>query len=200
MSRPLVLLLGDQLSLDVASLRDLPNDAVIALCEVAAEGSYVPHHPQKIALIFSAMRHFAAELRDSGHRVHYSALDDPDNTQALITEAERLAELYNCNEIRVARPGEWRLWQAMRERQHAALTWQLIEDDRFFTTPEDFASWSAGRKAPRMEHFYREQRRRTGLLMEDTQPAAARWIQVGRGFVRGLRGHAGAPWGRWDSR
>ena len=175
MPRPLVLLLGDQLSLDVASLRDLPNDAVIALCEVAAEGSYVPHHPQKIALIFSAMRHIAAELRDSGHRVHYSALDDPDNTQALITEAERLAELYDCNEIRVARPGEWRLWQAMRERQHAALAWQLIEDDRFFTTPEDFASWSAGRKAPRMEHFYREQRRRTGLLMEDTQPAGGQW-------------------------
>lgn len=33
MSRPLVLLLGDQLSHDMASLRDLPDGAVVALCD-----------------------------------------------------------------------------------------------------------------------------------------------------------------------
>ncbi|MDW7747443.1 cryptochrome/photolyase family protein [Halomonas sp.] len=175
MSRPLVLLLGDQLSHTMASLRDLPDDTVVALCEVAAEGTYVPHHPQKIALILSAMRHFAAELRDRGHRVHYSALDDPDNAQGLVDEAERLAVLYSCDEVRVVRPGEWRLWQVMREREDAALPWRLIEDDRFFTTPEDFAAWARKRKAPRMEHFYRMMRQRTGLLMEDGKPAGGRW-------------------------
>ncbi|MGM0535968.1 MAG: cryptochrome/photolyase family protein [Pseudomonadota bacterium] len=175
MARPLVLLLGDQLSHDLASLRHLPEDAVIALCEVSAEGTYVPHHPQKIALILSAMRHFAAELRERGLRVHYSALDDPDNTQTLVDEAERLADLHDCDEVRVVRPGEWRLWQAMCERQDAARPWYLIEDDRFFTTPEEFADWAEGRKAPRMEHFYREQRRRTGLLMEGDTPAGGQW-------------------------
>jgi deoxyribodipyrimidine photolyase-related protein len=175
MSRPLVLLLGDQLSHDMASLRDLPEDAVVALCEVKEEGRYVPHHPQKIALILSAMRHFAAELRDKGHRVHYSTLDDPDNVQELVGEAERLADLYGCDEVRVVRPGEWRLWQAMHERRGASLPWQLIEDDRFFTTPEEFAAWAWVRKAPRMEHFYREQRRRTGLLMEGAEPAGGQW-------------------------
>ena len=175
MSRPLVLLLGDQLSHEMSSLRDLPDNAVIALCEVTAEGTYVPHHPQKIALIFSAMRHFAGELRDRGYHVHYSALDDPDNTQALISEAERLAAVHDCDEIHVARPGEWRLWEAMRERHDTPVSWCLSEDDRFFTTPDDFAAWSKGRKAPRMEHFYRLMRKRTGLLMEDDQPAGGQW-------------------------
>jgi len=175
MPRPLVLVLGDQLTPALASLRDLPEDAVVALCEVAAEGRYVPHHPQKIALMLSAMRHFAQALRERGLCVHYSALDDPDNAQALVPEAERLAALYGCDEIRAVRPGEWRLWQAMREREHAALPWRLLEDDRFFTTPADFGAWMQGRKAPRMEHFYRQQRRRTGLLMEDGQPAGGRW-------------------------
>jgi len=175
MSRPLVLILGDQFSLELASLRDLPGDAVVALCEVAAEGTYVPHHPQKIALILAAMRHFAAELRSRGLRVHYSALDDPDNLQALLPEAERLASLYGCNEIRAVRPGEWRLWQAMKEREAAALPWRLLEDDRFYTTPDDFAAWAAGRKSLRLEYFYREQRRRTGLLMEGDAPAGGRW-------------------------
>ncbi|MFY0991341.1 cryptochrome/photolyase family protein [Halomonas sp. C05BenzN] len=91
MTTPLVLVLGDQLSHDLASLADLPDGSMVALCEVAAEGRYVPHHPQKIAMMLSAMRHFAEERRERGLRVHYSALDDPDNTQALIPEAERLA-------------------------------------------------------------------------------------------------------------
>jgi len=175
MSRPLVLVLGDQLTTTLASLRDLPDGAVVALCEVAAEGRYVPHHPQKIALILAAMRHFAETLRERGYRVHYSALDDPDNAQALMPEAHRLAALYACDEIRVVRPGEWRLWQAMREQEHAALPWRLLEDDRFYTTPEDFASWASGRKSLRLEYFYREQRRRSGLLMEGEQPAGGKW-------------------------
>ncbi len=175
MSRPLVLILGDQLSPDLASLADLPEGSVVVLCEVAAEGGYVPHHPQKIALIFAAMRHFGEELRERGLRVHYSALDDPDNTQGLICEAERLAALYGCDEIRAVRPGEWRLWHAMRERERADPPWRLIEDDRFFTTPDDFDTWAQGRKALRLEYFYREQRRRTGLLMEGGDPAGGKW-------------------------
>lgn len=175
MSRPLVLVLGDQLSLALPSLRDLSSNAVVALCEVSAEGRYVPHHPQKITLILAAMRHFATALRERGYRVHYTSLDDPDNTQDLMTEAQRLATLYACDEIRVVRPGEWRLWRAMREREHAALPWRLLEDDRFYTTPDDFAAWASGRKSLRMEYFYREQRRRSGLLMEGNEPAGGRW-------------------------
>ncbi|GAA0619384.1 cryptochrome/photolyase family protein [Halomonas beimenensis] len=175
MSRPLILLTGDQLSHEMSSLRDAPREAVIALCEVAEEGRYVPHHPQKIALILAAMRHFAGELRAKGWRVHYSALDDPDNVQSLVGEAERLSALYECDEIRVTRPGEWRLWRTMQERRDADPPWRVIEDERFFTTPEDFAAWSRGRRALRLEPFYREMRRRTGLLMEAGGPAGGRW-------------------------
>jgi len=175
MPTPLILVLGDQLSHDLATLRDLPDEAIVALCEVGAEASYVPHHPQKIALIFSAMRHFAESLRERGRFVHYSALGDDDNAQDLISEAERLAAHYGCDEIRAVRPGEWRLWQAMRERAEAELPWRLVEDDRFFSTPEAFDDWARGRKAPRQEHYYRLLRRQTGLLMEGDEPAGGRW-------------------------
>ncbi|MGC3871744.1 cryptochrome/photolyase family protein [Halomonas sp. GXIMD04776] len=172
MSKPLVLVLGDQLSLELPTLRDATNDAVIALCEVTEEGRYVPHHPQKIALIFAAMRHFAQQLRDKGRQVHYSALDDDDNCQDLLDEAERLATLYTCDEIRVVRPGEWRLWKRIANRK---ANWTIIEDDRFFCPLADFATWAKDRKQPRMENFYRQMRRRTGLLMEDDEPAGGQW-------------------------
>ncbi|MDO9502422.1 cryptochrome/photolyase family protein, partial [Falsiroseomonas sp.] len=60
----LVLILGDQLTPGLSALRAAdPGRDVVVMAEVKAEGSYVPHHPQKIALILSAMRHFAADLR-----------------------------------------------------------------------------------------------------------------------------------------
>lgn len=175
MSKPLLLILGDQLTLSLPTLEDAPTNAVVALCEVKEEARYVPHHMHKIGLFLAAMRHFARELERRGFTVAYSRLDDPDNPHSLIEEAERLAQRHGCDEIRVTRPGEWRLWEAMRQRQEAALPWRVLEDTRFFTTPADFADWMRGRTQPRMEYFYREQRKRTGLLMEGDEPAGGQW-------------------------
>jgi deoxyribodipyrimidine photolyase-related protein len=59
----LILIAGDQLTPTVAALRaaDKARDLIV-MAEVQAETTYVRHHPQKIALVLSAMRHFAAEL------------------------------------------------------------------------------------------------------------------------------------------
>ena len=71
------LILGDQLSHDIAALKgcDKDND-IILMVEVWDEATYVHHHKKKIAFLFSAMRHFAAELQDKGYSVHYTKLDD----------------------------------------------------------------------------------------------------------------------------
>jgi deoxyribodipyrimidine photolyase-related protein len=39
----------------------------------------------------------------------------------------------------------------------------------------EFAAWAAGRKSLRMEFFYREMRRKTGLLMDGEEPEGGRW-------------------------
>ena len=68
MSKPprLILVLGDQLSPDIAALKAADRDTdIVVMAEVADEASYVAHHPKKIAFIFAAMRHFAAQLRDA---------------------------------------------------------------------------------------------------------------------------------------
>ncbi|MEO0363777.1 MAG: cryptochrome/photolyase family protein, partial [Pseudomonadota bacterium] len=75
MSKTLILILGDQLSHGLASLK-ADADAPVLMAEVAAEATYVRHHKKKIAFIFSAMRHFAEELREAGREVDYVKLDD----------------------------------------------------------------------------------------------------------------------------
>jgi len=70
------LILGDQLSATLPTLRALDRAAdCVILAEVGTEASHVPHHPQKIALLFSAMRHFAEDLRQQGWQVIYHAYD-----------------------------------------------------------------------------------------------------------------------------
>ena len=86
----LVPILGDQLTRDLASLRGrTKDDTVILMMEVWDEATYVRHHKQKIALIFSAMRHFAAELRDAGWSVDYTNLGDPENAGSFTGEVAR---------------------------------------------------------------------------------------------------------------
>ena len=76
----IVLILGDQLTPEISSLRHANKDRdVILLCEVAEETQYVPHHKKKIAFILSAMRHFAEELRELGWTVDYVKPDDPES-------------------------------------------------------------------------------------------------------------------------
>ena len=173
-ARRLALVLGDQLSFDLASLQGLdPAQDVVLLAEVAEEAGHVPHHPQKIALIFSAMRHFAAALRERGLRVQYVRLDDADNSGSLPGELLRWADHFGAQEIHLTECGDWRLEQALR---HCGLPIHWHVDQRFLCSREAFAAWVGGRKQLRMEYFYREMRRRSGLLMNgDGTPVGGAW-------------------------
>jgi deoxyribodipyrimidine photolyase-related protein len=169
----LILILGDQLSLDLPMLADAdPARDVLVMAEVRAEGSYVPHHPQKITLILAAMRKHAAALQGRGFCVAYSRLDDPANTQSIAGELIRRAAEYGMTEVWMTEPGEWRLDRALRDLPLGLRVWP---DTRFVASKAEFATWATGRKQLRMEYFYREMRRKTGLMMEGDQPAGGQW-------------------------
>jgi deoxyribodipyrimidine photolyase-related protein len=171
--RRLVLVLGDQLSEGLAALdaADRTRDVVV-MAEVRDEATYVRHHPKKIAFLFAAMRKFADTLRDAGWDVRYTRLDDPANAGSICGELLRRAEETGAQEVLATEPGEWRLIRAL---QHCPLKVHLLEDRRFLASHADFDRWAEGRKSLRMEYFYREMRRATGLLMEGTDPAGGQW-------------------------
>jgi deoxyribodipyrimidine photolyase-related protein len=65
----IILVLGDQLTRDVSSLAASdPSQDVVLMAEVMDEASYVRHHKKKLAFVFSAMRHFAQDLRELAGR------------------------------------------------------------------------------------------------------------------------------------
>ncbi len=169
----LILVLGDQLSPDIAALREADKDRdLVVMAEVAAEAEYVPHHPMKIAFLFTAMRKFAGELREKGWQVAYTTLDDPENAGSIPGELLRRASETGAKAVIATEPGEFRLIEALRD---TPLDMTLLPDDRFLCSHAEFARWAEGRKALRMEYFYREMRRKTGLLMDGDQPEGGQW-------------------------
>jgi deoxyribodipyrimidine photolyase-related protein len=169
----LILVLGDQLTDTLSALEaaDKTSDVVV-MAEVSEEATYVQHHPKKIAFIFAAMRKFAARLRDDGWTVRYTQLDDTDNAGSIPGELLRRAEETGASEVIATQPGEWRLIQALEDMP---LKLTMMPDTRFVSTQEEFDAWADGRKALRMEYFYRDMRRKTGLLMEGDQPEGGKW-------------------------
>ncbi len=168
------LVLGDQLSFDLSALDGLdPVHDRVLLAEVADEANHVPHHPQKIAFIFSAMRHFAQALRERGVAVDYVALDDPANSGSLAGELARFAAKYRPADIHVTEAGDWRVEQALKS-SGLPITWHA--DQRFLCSRAQFACWASGKKQLRMEFFYREMRLRAGLLLNlDGAPEGGVW-------------------------
>merc|ERR1712137_1507884 len=111
MGPSLILVLGDQLSLSMSSLKDAnPESDIVLMAEVMEEATYVGHHKKKLAFVFSAMRHFARELEKKGFSVRYVHLTDKNNQGALRAEVSRaLEDLSDVEKLIVTKPGEWRL-------------------------------------------------------------------------------------------
>ncbi|MZR64292.1 cryptochrome/photolyase family protein [Alcanivorax sp. DP30] len=169
------LILGDQLSLSLPTLSALNQKCDrLVMAEVADEAIYVKHHKQKIAFIFSAMRHFAGDLEKAGWQVDYYRYGEHDfgDFTSLITEQYADAE-----EVVVTHCGEYRLQQCIDHDwpQKSGVPVRCLDDTRFLCTPDFFQQWASGKKQLRMEFFYREMRRHTGLLMEGDEPAGGQW-------------------------
>lgn len=171
------LILGDQLSPEISSLKDADKSCdIILLCEVFDEAVYVKHHQKKIAFLFSAMRHFAASLSDAGWNVDYVRLDQDGNSHSFSGEVARAVERHAPESVIATFASEWRVLTEMRDWENTLpCAVELRDDDRFYCSLDEFATWADGRKQLRMEYFYRELRRKTGILMSGNDPIGGQW-------------------------
>jgi len=173
----LVPIFADQLTHSLSALQNADQDkATVLMMEVREEAHEVWHHRKKLVFLFSAMRHFASELEDKGWTVRYVKLDEKDNEGSFTAEIARAAKQIKPDRILVTEPGEWRVEQMVRSwRDDHDLPVKLLRDNRFLSTKQEFADWAEGRKELRMEFFYREMRKATGLLMDGDKPVGGKW-------------------------
>ncbi|MFT5392257.1 MAG: deoxyribodipyrimidine photolyase-related protein [Gammaproteobacteria bacterium] len=133
-----------------------------------------PYHQQKLALILASMRDHAAGLRGAGLNVHYYPLDQQ---QTIIQALVQLVARYQPSTLKTFEVSDVHLTRRLRNfcTQHA-LTWETVGDPGFLTSSTAFAQHLRGRKSMRMADFYRHQRQRLGLLVDDElAPTGGQW-------------------------
>lgn len=133
----------------------------------------VRHHKHKLVLWLSAARHFAKQMTATGHKVDYRVLAGAAGLEDLLLDA--IAE-HRPKRVHIVKPTDW------PDRDLVAALGRVLgdrlvlhEDSRFLTPPGFFAEWTKGRKQWRMEFFYREMRKMSGLLMAGAKPEGGEW-------------------------
>ncbi|QWE26359.1 cryptochrome/photolyase family protein [Polynucleobacter sp. AP-Ainpum-60-G11] len=172
--KKLILILGDQLDVDSAALKDInPKTDEILMVESANEAQHVWSHKARIVLFLSAMRHFAEYLKSQGFSLTYvqhSPKSIVENLKSKIIK-EKFTHLI-CVE-----PGEWRLKQlieALSEELQVFL--DMRQDSHFYCTHSEFKEWVANKKELRLEYFYRLMRKTHGILVDqDGNPEGGQW-------------------------
>lgn len=174
--RRLVVILGDQLDRDSSVFADFdPAVDAVWMAEVVHEATQVWSGKPRIVLFLAAMRHFRDELRARGVTVHYRQLDEHDIPTLEHALADDLTRL-RPERVVAVRPGEWRLSQSLPMVARAAgIAWSERPDTHFYADHEQFEDWAKGRKEFRLEYFYRDLRRREGILMQGEKPVGGAW-------------------------
>lgn len=166
------LVLWDQLTPQISALRDAaPNRDKIVILETIEEASYVNHHVKKLTFLFSAMRHFAAELKSQGFDVFYIKIEEEE--ASLKSGIQKAASHFRCKKIIATHPGEYRILKILKSVRPLI---EIREDDRFFCSLSQFSSWAKGQKKLLMEQFYRKMRIETGILIDKKgEPMGGQW-------------------------
>jgi deoxyribodipyrimidine photolyase-related protein len=164
-----VWVLGNQLWQNQAALASCESkDVPVLLVESLTFAQERHYHRQKLVLVWSAMRHFADELKEAGWPVTYAIAADTETALHDWIKAEGITEL-----------------RLMDPVDHPFTAWlddldlpcQLtrLDNNLFLWRTDDFNTWANQRKSLLMESFYREGRKRFDVLMEADQPVGGQW-------------------------
>ena len=174
--RHLILVLGDQLNLDNPALDnfDAARDAVLMI-EATSEGAHVWSHKARIALFLAAMRHHQRALTERGLPVIYSGLAESGERTLFDVLAGHIAA-QRPERVIVCEPGEYRVLAGIQDACAAARTpLEVRADTHFLISTEEFRAWAGEKKNLLMEMFYRQMRKRTGILMQGRDPEGGTW-------------------------
>ena len=160
-----VWVLGDQLNRDVGALRGKePGDVRVLLVESRRKLGGRRWHRQRLHLYLASLRRFAGELEKAGFAVDHRRADDFESGLA----AHRKA--HAPGRVLAMEPSRFGAAERLR-----GFDVELVRNDQFLCHPDDFRAWAEGRKTLRMESFYRWQRQRLDVLMDDDEPEGGRW-------------------------
>jgi deoxyribodipyrimidine photolyase-related protein len=168
-------ILEDQLAEDHPGLArlDRTKDCLLFI-ESEARARFLPYHRQRLVLLFSAMRHFAADREKEGWRVEYHRVED---TPQYLPALEHHIANHGPEQILLMEPNNHFEALAVEKISRNLPCAIHIFPTNLFLVPRDaFASWAQGKKRLLMEAHYRRMRTELGILLEENgEPVGGKW-------------------------
>ena len=123
-----------------------------------------PWHKERLFFLLSSARHFAAKLSSMGFTVEYL------NAKTTIDGIAEVQSRHGSLPVFCAEPSSH-----LQFKQLQAAGFNFIPNDFFLTSRELFSEWAEKQKSYVMENFYRAQRVRLNILVQNGDPVGGRW-------------------------
>jgi deoxyribodipyrimidine photolyase-related protein len=155
----------DHLNRDYGVLKTAdPATDQIVIVESSRMTSGRPWHKERLFFLISSARHFASELTAAGYKVRY--IKAPTTIDGLKLAQTEFGALPICS----AEPSSFVQFAQLEE-----FGVDFLPNDFFLTSRVDFELWAGKQKSFLMETFYRAQRLRLGIMIEDGKPETGVW-------------------------
>ena len=155
----------DHLHPKYGALKDAdPKSDLIILIESARMVAGGNWNKVRLYFLISSAKHFKVELEQLGFKVKYiKAATTIDGLKQVLKEYPKLP-------IISAHPSSH-----LQSKQLADFGVSFVENDFFLTPRNLFTAWADNQKSFLMESFYRAQRNRLGVLVENGKPVGGKW-------------------------
>lgn len=163
-------ILGNQLSPSHPALQQIDEceRPPILLIESLGFACDRPYHRQKLVLVWSAMRHFAAELTQAGWDVTYCI------EETFATPLTDWINRYRLSEVWLMEPEDIPFKRRL-ERYELPCPLKFLDNTLFLWSQTEFLDWAKSRKSLLLESFYRTGRKRFQVLMNGKEPEGGTW-------------------------
>ena len=173
----LIWILGDQLLPSHPLLTSPEPDLLVGMIESAPRATHLRYHQQKITLLYSAMRHYAADLKKRKFRTLYHHLSDSPIGADYSTVLAGWIQKYRIREIHLLDPNEYGTLHSLPAlSKKLDVPIQTHRSPQFLVSRGEFSAWAKGKKHLLMESHYRRLRAEHNILMTPTgKPEGGDW-------------------------
>ena len=172
----LFFILGNQL-FPLKYLDRLKKDHLFYMAEDYELCTYEKHHKQKILLFLSSMRSYADKLKNSNCKIEYYKIEDKNFKN---TYFDKLKNIINKKKIKEV--SSFEVEDKFFEKKlkifftKSKINWNVIRSPMFLNSRDEFKSYLSKSKKPFMATFYKEVRKKSGILIgADGTPIGGKW-------------------------
>ncbi len=172
----LFFLLGNHL-FPLKYLDRFKKDNIFYMAEDHELCTYEKHHKQKILLFLSSMRSYSGNLIDNKYIVEYSKIEQKEFKTSYFQKLEKIISKKKIKEVSSFEVEDKFFEKKLKNFfSKIKIKWNIIPSPMFLNSRNEFKNYLSKSKKPFMATFYKEVRKKTGILMgAEGNPIGGKW-------------------------